>query len=316
MQPYLHKDREAFEELVALVATDKHLPTDAVLRDYYITLMLDNLSQSIYRDVCVFRGGTSLSKCYPGTIERFSEDIDLTYLDTEGKSNKSISKELKRIESVIGQGFEMEAIDTERSDLSKSIKIWDADEDESTFIKLEVGARIHPMPIVEKQIYSYIHEYLLQEELDDVISQYYFPIVSLKVLDVSRTFLDKVYAVKTHALLGNLNMKVRHLYDVVQLFKLAEIQYFLEDKETLTLVVSYTIDASKFYLQKRDHVGMESLGGPYAFSDWKAMCDTPPVRNAYESLHEDLLYTDTKQSLSEALDVLSQMDAILSEISQ
>ncbi len=31
-----------------------------------------------------------LSKCYPGSIERFSEDIDLTFYKAEGLSNKQI----------------------------------------------------------------------------------------------------------------------------------------------------------------------------------------------------------------------------------
>ena len=41
-------------------------------------LLLKNLADSEYAEKCVFKGGTSLSKCYPGSIERFSEDIDLT----------------------------------------------------------------------------------------------------------------------------------------------------------------------------------------------------------------------------------------------
>lgn len=43
-------------------------------------MKLQKLEQSEYADQCVFKGGTSLSKCCPGSIERFSEDIDLTFL--------------------------------------------------------------------------------------------------------------------------------------------------------------------------------------------------------------------------------------------
>lgn len=75
----LHEFPSEFRDLISIVALRKHLPESAVERDYYIVLLLKNLADSEYADKCVFKGGTSLSKCYPGSIERFSEDIDLTY---------------------------------------------------------------------------------------------------------------------------------------------------------------------------------------------------------------------------------------------
>ena len=74
-----------------------NIPSSAVRKDYFITLILQNLSNSIFLDNVVFKGGTSLSKCYPNSINRFSEDIDLTYIPDEGMSNKQISKKLRKI---------------------------------------------------------------------------------------------------------------------------------------------------------------------------------------------------------------------------
>lgn len=84
----LHNDEEVFQELIELAARKYNLPSDAVRKDYFITLILRNLSQSDYLDKVVFKGGTSLSKCYPNSIERFSEDIDLTLIPEEGVTNK------------------------------------------------------------------------------------------------------------------------------------------------------------------------------------------------------------------------------------
>lgn len=50
MKQYLHNDRELFEELITLVAEEMGLPEAAVLRDYYITYILDNLSQSDFKE--------------------------------------------------------------------------------------------------------------------------------------------------------------------------------------------------------------------------------------------------------------------------
>lgn len=66
----LHEFQEEFRELVSIVAEYMHLPESAIERDYYIVLLLKNLENSEYAEQCVFKGGTSLSKCYPGSIER------------------------------------------------------------------------------------------------------------------------------------------------------------------------------------------------------------------------------------------------------
>ena len=88
----LHEFPNAFRDLISIVSADKHLPESTIERDYYIVLLLQKLANSEYAERCVFKGGTSLSKCYPGSIERFSEDIDLTYLGEEGMSDNNIAK--------------------------------------------------------------------------------------------------------------------------------------------------------------------------------------------------------------------------------
>lgn len=64
----LHNDQEAFHDLIALTATMIGIPEAAVKRDYFIVMMLQKLAKSVYADRCVFKGGTSLSKCYPGSF--------------------------------------------------------------------------------------------------------------------------------------------------------------------------------------------------------------------------------------------------------
>ena len=106
----LHKHKEEFEQLIAIVSNHIGIPADAVRRDYYIVMLLKNLQDSEYADMCIFKGGTSLSKCYPESINRFSEDIDLTFIPVAALNNKRYSKALKRIEDTIVQGFQMEKI--------------------------------------------------------------------------------------------------------------------------------------------------------------------------------------------------------------
>jgi hypothetical protein len=56
-------------------ADQRGIATDILEKDYWVTQSLRVISQQFPNDF-VFKGGTSLSKCY-GCIQRFSEDIDI-----------------------------------------------------------------------------------------------------------------------------------------------------------------------------------------------------------------------------------------------
>ena len=135
----LHEHPTDFKDLQELTADYIGIPAVAVERDYYIVMMLEKLAQSPYADSCVFKGGTSLSKCYPGSIERFSEDIDLTFLPQEEMGNKQYDRRLKQIEKAMTSGFRLEKITGERNDRNKSSYVWFNDKNGANGrIKLEI----------------------------------------------------------------------------------------------------------------------------------------------------------------------------------
>lgn len=75
----LHNDKERFQEAIRATSTMFGIEPALVEKDYFVTLFLRKAVERI--PGLVFKGGTSLSKCY-NLIDRFSEDIDLT-LDDE-----------------------------------------------------------------------------------------------------------------------------------------------------------------------------------------------------------------------------------------
>lgn len=97
----LHNDKENFENLIAVTSEYIGIPANAIRRDYFIVKLLQNIQKSEFCDLCVFKGGTSLSKCYPNSINRFSEDIDLTFIPNDKLSKKQYDKSLKQMEKVI-----------------------------------------------------------------------------------------------------------------------------------------------------------------------------------------------------------------------
>lgn len=276
----LHKDyRKEFNELIKIVSDEKHIPEDAVLMDYYIVYMLEKLSNSEYKDLCVFKGGTSLSKCYPESIERFSQDIDLTYLGMD-ESDNICEKRIKEIIRIMSDGFEIRKIKGEGNKRNKSRNVLLERDKE---IKLEVGSTVRPEPYGKKKIKTYIQEFLEKSGNNDDVTTFELNEIEINALNIERTFIDKTMAVKRHAICGSLVEKSRHIYDVVRLYQMPEIKEFLRKKEELKRILALTKNTDSYYLEKREiNVNYNPVGN-YDFSSWQNKFDDN-VRKKYELL--------------------------------
>jgi len=75
------------------------LKEKAIEKDWWVTVVLRALFKGKYKDHILFKGGTSLSKCF-SLIERFSEDIDLVLkrdlLGYDGTLSKGEIKKLRK----------------------------------------------------------------------------------------------------------------------------------------------------------------------------------------------------------------------------
>ena len=58
----LHKDRENFEQVILKVSEDTGIDASIIEKDYYVTLFLKRIVEVLPN--IIFKGGTSLSKCY------------------------------------------------------------------------------------------------------------------------------------------------------------------------------------------------------------------------------------------------------------
>lgn len=308
----LHEFPSEFRDLISIVAKDKHLPESAIERDYYIVLLLKNLADSEYIEKCVFKGGTSLSKCYPGSIERFSEDIDLTFLGMD-ENDKTCDKAIKRIEKIMTVGAFTDKINEERSNRSKSMYVWFGDK--SNRVKLEIGSSVRPDPYSKKILKTYIQEFLEQHNgIEDVI-KYELEEITLNVLNIERTFVDKLMSVKRHAICGSIEKKVRHIYDVVRLFSLPQVKEFIEDKAELKRLIAITKQTDSYYLEKRNISQEYDPNGAYDFESWSCYLNEQ-VRSVYENLHKELLYTDEQQNFDDAIATFSEISNVLKGVGE
>lgn len=307
-------DKIIFDYLVRATAEFRNIPEHAVARDYLICKILERLSKSEFKERCVFKGGTSLSKCYPNTIERFSEDIDLTYLPNENESIKSIEKALKKVEMLLGEGFVVEKIESERSNRNKSAYLYDERLGEDYRIKLEIGSSVRPEPYSLRSIKTYFQEFL--ETLPngkEYIEKYNLNSFEVNTLNIERTFMDKVFAIKRHALEGSIESKARHIYDVFKLWNHKKIKDFVDDEDRFRQLSKLIKLTDAEYLSGKRECNSYIPNSDFGYAMWKSKLDNQILRENYERLHEALLYTDEKQKFGEALSVLEEIGNLFVE---
>jgi hypothetical protein len=218
---YLHRDRETFKDMVEQAADSSGRTPAVVEKDYYVTLILKLLSEQLAE--CVFKGGTSLSKGFH-VIERFSEDIDITFKEHIGESRR------KKLKNVVLKGISEE--------LGMPIANWEetqSDRDynaylfsyESVFglqddrlpqyVKLETALGSYSFPTQTVEIRNYIGDYLEGRGRVDLVERFSLGRFSMNLQTLERTYIDKVFALCDYYLQGKSKRYSRHLYDIYKL---------------------------------------------------------------------------------------------------
>ena len=204
---YLHKDREMFKDMVEQTAEQSGRTPIVVEKDYYVTLILKLLSEQL--DLCVFKGGTSLSKGYH-VINRFSEDIDITFKEHIGESRR------KKLKNVVLKGIseELEMPYTSVFELE--------DERLPQYIKLETALGSYAFPTQSVEIHNYIGDYLEKRNRINLAKQFSLDRFSMNLQSLERTYIDKIFALCDYYMQGKSKRYSRHLYDVYKLTPLID----------------------------------------------------------------------------------------------
>lgn len=225
---YLHKEnKELFRDIISIVSERKNVTTDIVEKDYYVTMILYLLSQKEIE--VIFKGGTSLSKAY-GVIDRFSEDIDITFKEHLGESRR---KKLKyNILKTIAEDLEIEIKNWKDIESDKNYNHYDfyynsvSDNSNfsglSPFVKLETALMSYSFPTERRQISNYIYDTLKNEE-PELIKKYNLIPFEMSAQCINRTLADKIFAVCDYYLQGKAQRNSRHLYDIFKLLNYVEI---------------------------------------------------------------------------------------------
>jgi predicted nucleotidyltransferase component of viral defense system len=234
----LHNYKELFSTLVTLAAKSLRMTPAFVEKDYWITLVLYNLANSLYVDSVVFKGGTFLSKGYR-LINRFSEDIDIAMIE-ENLSGNALKTKIRNIEKEITVGF-AETVDpnitSKGSMFRKSVFEYPSSisgilmGNTARRIIVEINSFANPYPYVKQEISSFITKFLLETNKQETIDTYNLQGFSLNVLDKRRTMIEKLVSLVRFSFSENptqaIQSKIRHFYDLYYLAQDAECAEYI-----------------------------------------------------------------------------------------
>lgn len=255
---YLHENKDLFKEILVRTSEKFGLPEDIIEKDYYVYLLLMKINE-LCPDA-VFKGGTSLSKCYKA-INRFSEDIDLTFKSFIKKDKRSKKIKHKTIKATsdfynipisnfnLTQGdwevshydFETPSIaDYSVSGMNPKVTI------ETSFLSPCENPEI-------KEIDCYILQFLRDEKFEIWQQFSLVPLETFKmnVQPMVITFIDKIYALCDYFLDGKFEKHSRHLYDIFKMSFLINIDNDFKNlakkirEHRITLEKTYSVHQEK-----------------------------------------------------------------------
>lgn len=220
----LHLDSEAFAELVTAASTELHIPAGIIEKDYYVTLALRELSSRIKG--MVFKGGTALTKCYQ-VLDRFSEDIDISYEASEGIPGESRKKQLKKAVVASMDALQFPIVNLEETRSRRSYNCYRANYPSlySSLLVLkpelviETYIALLPFPTVNRMVDNYIHRFLKATGQEELAVEFELMPFSITTQAIERTLVDKVFAVCDYYLEGKVERHSRHLYDIYKVLE-------------------------------------------------------------------------------------------------
>lgn len=222
---YLHKDKEEFINAVNLASEYFHILPVIVEKDYYVTMILRELSER--QGFVVFKGGTSLSKCHKA-IKRFSEDIDITI---DSRLSQGQMKKLKEVIKNIAAelGLAIPNIEETRSRRSYNRYILEyqsalsePDDAVQSAVLMETSFAEVSFPTVILQVHSYIGDMMTKEAPDELENFHQEPF-EMKVQGLDRTLVDKVFAICDYYMQDRVKKHSRHIYDIYKLLQIVPL---------------------------------------------------------------------------------------------
>lgn len=291
----------------------------AIEKDWWVTLTLKALFAGKYKEHLIFKGGTSLSKCWK-LIERFSEDIDLAldsevigfkYLNKPGKSyverlrkkgcafvSTSFRDELEAQFNALGitnTTAKIFAVDVppDRTDrdpqtvIIKYVSLFDVNPYLADMVKIEVSVRSMREPCRKARVQS-----ILNEAFPNVI--YEESPFELTSTEPQRTFLEKTFLLheefaKEDTTRIRIERMSRHLYDLERMLAKGVGYAALNNKDLYQAIVHHR----RYYTTIRQFDYDTLLPASISFIPPETLHDA--YKKDYEIMREQMIYGEAPE---------------------
>lgn len=310
---FFELDWSAQERALRFASNELNQAPHILEKDVMVVWVLNSVFKSQFGDALSFKGGTSLSKAY-GLIDRFSEDVDLTYdirrflpgmnFDADGipPSRSQQSKLTKAVREKLPQWIREELSPILEQAIAESglrAKLVQASSEtlnvdfESHFsghsyvrssVLLEFGARSTGEPTDPMGITCYAQS---------VLPSVSFPTAIARTMKVERTFWEKATAAHVYCLQGNLKKErfSRHWHDLHYIFKSGHWVSVRDDKDIARKVAVH----KSFFFPEKDKDG--------SYVDYEAAVEgnirIVPRETALKELHDDYRMMQESQIVRE-----------------
>lgn len=243
----LHLNKFEFENFIEIIIEREDIDKDIIEKDYYVCLILKELSKRQDYLKSYFKGGTAVYKILD-TMNRFSEDIDLTVKVLPEESNTRNKKRLK--ESALGYEIEgLELIKDECIDNKGSVtgvyqytSVYEDSEiplQRAGKIQVESTSFTVSEPTEKYYIEPLIYKLANNKEKKILEEQFDVTKIEIEIIKLERMFIDKIFAVEFYYIRNMYTDTAKHLYDISVLFNNDRIQKLLNDKDELNKLIDY-----------------------------------------------------------------------------
>lgn len=297
----LHKDKERFHDAIMAASAKFGFEPALIEKDYFVTLFLKRATERI--NGLIFKGGTSLSKCYK-LIDRFSEDVDLT-LDaehfTQGRKRNSIKELIAVCDDLELILLNREKIELHthgnfnRFEIQYPIKFQSDDVKSELIVEMTYIQKSYPSE--ESEASSYIGDFLKEAGSSTILAEYGLEPFCVQVQALQRTLIDKVFALCDYYLSGDTERNSRHIYDIAKL--LTKVNAF---DGTLQVLVSNVRND-----RKRNRTCLSAQDGVDVPEVLKSIINTEFFKKDYDGttlklLSKPISYEDAIKSLQTVID--------------
>ena len=291
----LHRDKYSFLNIIGLIHGVTGIREDILEKDYYVTLLLKELSEKQETLPAYFKGGTALYKAQK-SIRRFSEDIDLTICI----NNCSGSQAKKRLETATKKYLSLprtsrKELEDDRKgsitavyDYTPAVTVDTGDPlQRFGYVKVEGTSFTVSEPFSTLEIEPVIYTYATEEQRSILREQFGVMPFPIKTIRLERIFADKIFAAEFYYERGMYFDVAKHIYDVSVMLDLQPIQDMLGNTGLFLEMSEYK------RLEETRRTGSDLADRKFPdFKIFYDISDNTALKDAYQNMQKNYVFSE------------------------